>query len=141
MDLATLEPTADSVPVPLRHPTTNEKLFADGADGKPDKSKPITISIVGMDSEQFRTRHRAIINRRLNAGKKVKVTAEEIEAESIDTIAACITGWQHVELDGKALEFSKANAKSLLTRLPWLREQLDEAIADRANFLKTSPTT
>jgi hypothetical protein len=134
MDLATLEPTADSVPVPLRHPTTNERLTS-------DEGAPITISIVGMDSEQFRTRHRAIINRRLNAGKKVKVTAEEIEAESIDTIAACITGWQYVELDGKILEFSRANAKTLLTRLPWLREQLDEAIADRANFLKTSPTT
>lgn len=134
MDLSTLEPTTDSVPVPLRHPTTSERLLSDAG-------APITISIVGMDSEQFRTRHRAIINRRLNAGKKAKVTAEEIEAESIDTIAACITGWQHVELDGKALEFSKANAKALLTRLPWLREQLDEAIADRANFLKTSPTT
>ena len=134
MDLSTLEPTPDSVPVPLRHPTTSERLLS-------DTGAPITISIVGMDSEQFRTRHRAIINRRLSAGKKAKVTAEEIEAESIDTIAACITGWQHVELDGKVLEFSKANAKALLTRLPWLREQLDEAIADRANFLKTSPTT
>lgn len=134
MDLSTLEPTPDSVPVPLRHPTTAERLLS-------DTGAPITISIVGMDSEQFRARHRAIINRRLSAGKKAKVTAEEIEAESIDTIAACITGWQHVELDAKVLEFSKANAKVLLTRLPWLREQLDEAIADRANFLKTSPTT
>ena len=140
MDLSTLEPTPDSVPVQLRHPTTNELMF-DDATGSPDKSKPVTVSIVGMDSEQFRTRHRAIINRRLNAGKKAKITAEEIEAESIDTIAACITGWQYVGLDKKALDFSKANAKVLLTRLPWLREQLDEAIADRANFLKTSPTT
>jgi hypothetical protein len=134
MDLSTLEPTPDSVPVQLRHPTTNERLAtASGA--------AITISIVGMDSEQFRTRHRAIINKRLSAGKKAKVTAEEIETESIDTIAACITGWQNVDLDGKALEFSRANAKTLLTRLPWLREQLDEAIADRANFLKPSPTS
>jgi hypothetical protein len=133
MDLSTLEPTTDSVPVPLRHPVTNEKLLAAGG-------APITVNIVGMDSEQFRTRHRAIINRRLSAGKKAKVTAEEIEAESIDTIAACITGWQQIELDGKPLEYSKGAAKTLLTRLPWLREQLDEAIADRANFLKTSQT-
>lgn len=134
MDLSTLEPTTDSVPVQLRHPTTNERLTT-------DTGQAITVSIVGMDSEQFRTRHRAIINKRLNAGKKAKVTAEEIEAEAIETIAACITGWQHIELDGKAMEFSKGAAKTLLTRLPWLREQLDEAIADRANFLKTSPTS
>jgi len=134
MDLATLEPTADSVPVQLRHPTTNERLTTEAG-------VAITVSIVGMDSEQFRTRHRAIINKRLNAGKKAKVTAEEIEAESIDTIAACITGWQNIDLDGKPLDFSKASAKTLLTRLPWLREQLDEAIADRANFLKPSPTS
>lgn len=133
MDLSTLEATTDSVPVPLRHPTTGERLTS-------DTGAAITISIVGMDSEQFRTRHRAIINKRLNAGKKVKISAEEIEAESIDTIAACITGWQNVELDAKVLEFSKASAKTLLTRLPWLREQLDEAIADRANFLKASQT-
>lgn len=140
MDLSTLEPTTDSVSVPLRHPTTNEKLFWEDEPGQPDKSKPVTVNIVGMDSEAFRTRHRAIINKRLNAGKKAKITAEEIESESIDTIAVCITGWQHVGLDKKPLEYSRANAKVLLTRLPWLREQLDEAIADRANFLKTSQT-
>lgn len=134
MDLSTLEPVTDSVPVQLRHPTTGERLAT-------STGAAITISIVGMDSDQFRTRHRAIINKRLNAGKKVKITAEEIEGESIDTIAACITGWQNVDLDAKPLDFSKANAKTLLTRLPWLREQLDEAIADRANFLKASPTS
>ena len=134
MDLASLAPVTDGVPVPLRHPVTGEKLTHDKT------GEPITISIVGMDSDQFRARHRAIINRRLNAGKKAKVTAEEIETESIGTIAACVTGWAGVNLDGADLTFTIDNVKALLARLPFIREQLDEAIADRANFLKGSQT-
>lgn len=141
MDLATLEPTDDSVPFQLRHPTTNSPLFAQTDDGKDDPSKPITINIIGKDSDVFRSRLRAITNRRLNAGKKLKITAEEIEQEGVDTIAACITGWQNVMLDKAPFPYSASNAAQLLRRLPWLQEQLDEAIGDRANFMKKSQTT
>lgn len=140
MDLATLETVDGSVPFQLRHPTSNAPLFAQTADGEDDTSKPIAINIIGKDSEPFRARLRAITNKRLAAGKKLKITAEEVETESTNTIAACITGWQNVTLDGKPLDYSSANAKLLLNRLPWLQEQLDEAIGDRANFLKKSQT-
>ena len=145
MDLATLEP-AEGATIPLRHPVSNEPLMHDT--GKKDAQgnpvlEPITVDIVGVDSPRFQARQRMLTNKRLaTAGnRKSKLTAEDLEEEGIVTVAACITGWSaNIELDGKPLEFSRSNAKLLITRLRWIGEQIDLAIADRANFLKASPT-
>jgi hypothetical protein len=131
MDLSTLTP-ADAVEITLRHPGT-------GVDLVTDKGEPVTISIHGMDSAVFQAHQKALINKRLQRQtRKATFTAEQIEEESIGTLAACISGWQNIDFDGKPLEFSRANAKALLNKLRWVREQLDEAVADRANFLPTS---
>lgn len=134
MDLSILEP-AEGATIQLRHPVTNEPLV--------DDAGPVTIDIVGVDSPKFQARQRVLTNKRLaTAGnRKSKITAEDLEEEGIATVAACITGWSaNVELDKKPVEFSRANAKLLITRLRWIGEQVDIAIADRANFLKASPT-
>lgn len=135
MDLSVLEPV-EGATIQLRHPVTNEPLA--------DETGPVTVDIVGVDSPKFQARQRVLTNKRLaTAGnRKSKITAEDLEEEAISTIAACITGWSgNVELDKKPLEFSRTNAKALITRLRWIGEQVDLAIADRANFLKASPTS
>lgn len=135
MDLAALEP-AEGATIALRHPVSNEPLV--------DDKGPLTIDIVGVDSPKFQARQRLLTNKRLatSGNRKAKLTAEDLEEEGIATVAACITGWSaNVELDKKPLEFSRANAKLLITRLRWIGEQVDLAIADRANFLKASPTS
>jgi hypothetical protein len=137
MDLASLEPKAGAT-ITLRHPVTGEPV-TDESDGK-----PVTIDIVGIDSPQFQARRRSIANKRLttSGNRRAKLTAEDIEDEGIATLAACVTGWSaNLEFDGKPLDFSRSNARLLLTRLVWVREQLDEAMADRANFLPASPTS
>jgi hypothetical protein len=129
MDLAALEP-AEGATIALRHPVSNEPLV--------DDKGPLTIDIVGVDSPKFQARQRLLTNKRLaTAGnRKSKITAEDLEEEGIATVAACITGWSaNIELDKKPLEFSRTNAKLLITRLRWIGEQVDLAIADRANFL------
>ena len=133
MDLSTLEPIKDAATYRVRHPVTNELLE--------EKEGPVTIDLLSADSDAFRTRQFAALNKRLRSGKKPKLSAEDIDDEAIDLIAACITGWRNIELDGEAFPYSPDNAKALLRRLPWLREQLDEAIADRANFIRTSRTS
>jgi hypothetical protein len=133
MDLSTLTP-ADSVEITLRHPAT-------GVDLTTEKGDPITISIHGMDSAVFQAHQKGLINKRLQRQtRKAAVTAEQIEEESLGTLAACISGWKNIEFDGKSLEFSRSNAKLLLGKLRWVREQLDEAIGDRSNFLTGSAT-
>lgn len=137
MDLSSLDTAsaaAAGATLHLRHPATDAPLTT-------DEGEPITIACLGMDSQAFVKRQNQVINQRLAAGTKAKVTAEAVLAESVDTIAACITGWQNVILDGAPLAFSPENAKKLLTRFAWIREQVDRFIGDRANFLPASPTS
>jgi len=143
MDLSTLEPV-EGTTIPVLHPVTKEPLKHDTGK-KDDKGEPIfepiTIDIVGQDSAQYRARSRFIQNSRLKTLRKGgDLVSEETEIQDIGTVAACITGWKNVELDGKKLDFNKVNARALLTRLPWLREDIDRAIVDRTNFLKVSST-
>jgi hypothetical protein len=136
MDLATLEPKPGAT-ITLRHPVSGEPLVD-------DKNVPVTIDIVGVDSPQFQTRRRSIANKRLTAAgnRKSRMTAEDLEVEAIGTLVSCVTGWSsNLELGGRPLEYSRTNARELLTRLAWVREQIDEAIADRANFLPASATS
>ncbi len=140
MDLSTLEPIKDAATYQIRHPVTNEPLVATPS-SKDGKGEPVTIDLLSADSDAFKSRQFAALNKRLRTGKKPKLNAEDIDEEALDLIAACITGWRNIELDGKPYPFSADNAKALLRRLPWLREQLDEAIADRANFIRTSRTS
>lgn len=131
MDLSTLTP-ADTVEITLRHPATGVELVN-------DKGEKLTVAIHGMDSTVFQTHQKSLINKRLQRqNRKATFTAEQIEEESISTLAACVAGWKNIEFEGKPLEFNRANAKMLLGKLRWVREQLDEAIGDRANFLTNS---
>jgi hypothetical protein len=41
-----------------------------------------------------------------------------------------------ITMDKKELEFSVDNAIALYERFPWIKEQVDIAIGDRANFIK-----
>lgn len=135
MDLASLEPD-DGTTVHLRHPVSREPLES-------ETGASITIDVAGMDSDAFRVRQRAITNKRLAGTARKPLTAEQLEEERIGTLVACVTGWSNIELDGEVLTFSRENVRRLLSRpkMSWVRDQLDEAIADRGNFLKASPTS
>lgn len=101
------------------------------------------ISVVGKDSEAFRKHVRAASNERLrkNAaqqrrGKELDPpTIEAIEAEAIDLLVTCTTGFRNVSYKGALLEFSEDNARKLYTEQSWVRGQVDEAIGDLELFL------
>lgn len=134
MDLSTLAVTSDGQKLELRHPVEGTLL-------KTDKGEPITITLVGTDSDVFRKAQRAILDRRLNQKGKTKLSSAEIEQEGITTLASCTVGWSGIKIDGKELPFSKDNVKALYGRadLPWIKDQVDEFIADRSNFMMASP--
>ena len=41
-----------------------------------------------------------------------------------------------VTVDGKELAYNKDNAAGLYERFPWIKEQVDTAVGERANFIK-----
>ncbi|MBF0394893.1 MAG: hypothetical protein HQL38_19630 [Alphaproteobacteria bacterium] len=131
LDLASLDTAAvanSGAVMTLLHPATRQPLAGD--DGN-----PITITLAGQDSEAWRKAQRAVSNRRLAARGKSKLTAEDLEAESLAMLAQCTLGWTGVALDGKPLDCTQANARQLYERLPWVREQADDFVADRANYM------
>lgn len=128
MDLAQLDTSSPSggVAMEVKHPTTGDVLK--------DGEEPVTITLVGADSQQYRDVQRSFQNARLRDARK-PVTAEQLETQATATLAACTLGWSGIELDGQKLDCTVPNAKRLYARLPWLREQVDAFISERANFL------
>ena len=112
----------------LVSPATGEVLLSDdGAE--------IGITLVGKDSDVYRKAQRVVTNRRLSKKTNATLTAERLESEANEVLARCTISWTGVVYEGNELEFSFASAKMLYTQLPWVKEQVDEFVAERANFL------
>lgn len=93
------------------------------------------VKIKGVDSMAFR-RAPDVIN-------KAKLIAEDKSDQNLHHIIAgamadIVLDWEHVGLGDGDLPFNRENAVLVLTEAPWLREQLDIFLLDRANFLPAS---
>lgn len=91
---------------------------------------PITITLLGRDSDTFVKQENANTNRRLAQGSRLKLTAEALKSEAISLLARCTVAWDFDE------DCTYENARELYTRFPAIKEQADEFISDRANFTK-----
>ncbi|MCP1832836.1 hypothetical protein [Bradyrhizobium sp. USDA 4545] len=122
----------------LVHPVTRQPL-------RDETGAEAYIDHYSSDSDVARKHQRSVQRRRLAMRGRAKITPEELEAESIELLAALTTGWNLVDLKGKKLnvEFSQETARRLYANpgIGWLRDQLDESTADRANFAKGSSTS
>jgi hypothetical protein len=96
------------------------------------------IDVLPTDSAKAKQLALAATNKRLNRRGGSRLTAEEIAAEQIETLAELTTGWHLVGLDGKKIDFpfSKSNAILLYTNtaFAWIREQVESDASNRANF-------
>jgi hypothetical protein len=115
----------------LRNPFSGEELFND------DKS-PMTISLLGRDSEPYRRTSRATANKNLKAGRAAP-KVEKFEQDGVELLAAVTTGW-NIQFGNEMLEFSPAKVRDLYAdpEYRWVYEQVDEFVAERSNFLKNA---
>ena len=108
--------------VEILHPGTGEpvgiKMQIAGPDSKRQKS---AVALIVAERAEMRIR---------------KITAARLEDEGIRTAAASIIGWSGVVENGSPIEYSPSAALSLLTKYPFIREQVQAYSVDRANFLK-----
>jgi hypothetical protein len=122
----------------LLHPVTRQPL-------RDTEGKEAYIDHYSADSEIARKHQRAVQRRRLAMRGRLKITPEELEAEATEVLAALTAGWYLVDLKGNPIDlpFTQENARELYgnSAVGWLREQIDESAADRANFSKGSSTT
>jgi len=135
-NLDTVKGSNSGFDVELYNPATNEDTG-------------IVITVLGKDSDRFQEISKKQNKKRMDrmsktgfrSGKIAPPSQEEIEDNGLDLLAECTTGWRSqdgntIPLDKKDVPFSVEAAKALYTRFPWIREQVDTAIGDRANFIK-----
>ena len=85
-----------------------------------------------LRDEQQRRRLRA-------AGGGKRPTVEQLEQEALELTAVLIMGWDiQFKVKGEPFAYSAANALKLVQNFPWVREQVERAAAQRANFLPGS---
>jgi hypothetical protein len=109
-----------------------------------DRPTPIWITVHGADSDAYeraqREQRRKFEKRAMRAGR---LTLEDLPDAQYELLAAVTIGWRvpsgQLLPDGKPFPaFSKAAAKDLYARYPVIRQQVDLAMKDRANFLPKS---
>lgn len=107
------------------------QLFNDG------DNTPMTIGVIGADSDEAIRARRNATNRRIQAGARAKVTAESLEAQDTNYLATLTKRW-NITLDGGKPECTKAAVMALYAnpKFAFIREQVDAAIGERSNFLK-----
>jgi hypothetical protein len=126
----TVKGSNEGFDVQIYHPGTNEDLG-------------ISIHVLGKDSDEFIKVSRAQSKKRLAKMSKggfrntAPVPVEEIDQDSLALLAACTKSWKGVIVEGKAIECTPDNVVMIYERFPWIREQVDTAIGDRANFIKS----
>ncbi len=101
----------------------------------------IKIFVLGRDSDKFRDKtnaqNRARVQKMQKGGfRPGNAPVDSVEKDGIELLAACTTGWENMLVEGTVVPFSEKEAIRIYTRFPWIKEQVDAAIGDRALFMK-----
>lgn len=108
----------------VEHPITGEVLMHNGKEAK--------IHVLGLESDVANEYIRQQAQKNIN--RRTKMSYNEAETGSINMLAKMITGWENIIDVGVEVEFNVENARNLLTKYKWLRQQVDAFVSDRANF-------
>lgn len=127
---------ADTFVMPLKNPETNDTLLSDvlDASGKP---KPVTITLYGSASKQYRNAVAAMQNRALKRQqKKDKPSVEVLTEEGVSLLVQCTASVSELSVGGK-IPVSEQDFHDLYSApdLSWVKDQVDAALGDISNFL------
>lgn len=118
-------------PMELLHPRSGAPIL--GAD-----KKPVTITLLGPNSEKSRAVNREMAQRRADkASRGVKMEPEDFERERFDVLTALTVGWTFDMLDGKEFPFNDENCRAFWSdgRWAWVQTQAWGFCQGEGNFL------
>jgi len=131
MGLKDIGAVKDTTDVELVHPKTGEVLTN-------DDDSPMVITVHGPYSSHYKAVTHAQQNKRLTKaqrmGGKMTLTAEELEASSLDLLVKCTADWK-ITLDKGLEKFSEDKVRQVYAEYPWVREQIDAVFGDTRAFL------
>jgi hypothetical protein len=134
MDFSQFEMTDSHLGVMrVRHPVTGEELATKDGDA-------VTLTMIGMDSPRYREAQRKLIDVRLKNRSRATAlpSAGETEKAIVEGLAIAVVSWQNFGLGAEQTPCTTENVITAFDRLPWLRNQVDAFLGERANFLKAS---
>jgi hypothetical protein len=114
------------------------KVEIDRPDGTPlisPKGTRTTITIKGPDSADYRAASRTALNKRL-ANQRRKPTSEQLEQDALDVLSAVTVAWEGLESNGTEVPCNRKNARALYEKFAFIKEQVDDAVGNRVNFMK-----
>lgn len=117
----------------VRHPVSGEPLLTEATEH--EKARPVTITLLGTDSEVAEKIQREAQRRRLKKGFGHKTTPEELDASTLDLLAALTVAWDGIGNAEGEIECTVENAKQIYRDFPWIKKQVDEYVVDLGNFL------
>ncbi len=130
MDLKNLDSIAGS----------NEGAELEIVHPRTDEGTGIFLTLYGPDSDVVQRLKRAQVSKTMSQirtrGTKKAVDPEALERDSIEFLARATKGWRGVVENGKEIEFSRDAAADLYARFPFIREQADRFIGERAHFMR-----
>jgi hypothetical protein len=94
------------------------------------------LRLAGMDSKRYKDAQRRIAETRLNRKSTGKINLEEIESEGLTVLVECTLEWDGMVLDGVPVPFERSAIRRIYEGFPTVREQAEQHIADRANYLR-----
>ncbi|MGK5053614.1 hypothetical protein [Janthinobacterium sp. RB2P8] len=118
----------------------DDLMYADGADGNPDKNKPMRIKLYGPGSKQYAKVQAASNNKlftRLKKKGKEDQSAEDQAQEGVDKLAALTHSFENISYDDLAGE-ALHKAVYLDETIGFIPAQVNAHLNDWANFTKTS---
>lgn len=129
MDIAKIAPS--NYPHRLVHPSTGRYLG-------------LTIELAHISDPRFKAVERQLTDKALTKRARGKIPkAEELDDNRIRLLATVILGfvWENDadgkpgQFSGEQLAFNAENVGKLLS-IDWIRDQIDEALAEQSNFFK-----
>lgn len=115
-----------------------------GIDGTPllnGDGSPMTISLLGEDSDVAVAHRNATTNRRIQQAQRgaAAMTAEAMNAEEAGYHAKLTVGW-NIAFGGEIAEFSQDAARKLYLnpKQSYIFDQVKAFVRDRKNFLRAS---
>ena len=128
MDLKDISPKETAV-LDLVHPIDKTPL-------KKDDGDPMSITLYGAETNAYKKKMHEL-RRKFLLSKDA--TFEDGEEFALEMLVAVTANWD-IQLDGKNPKCVEKAIRDLYTAQPWIRDQVDVFVHDRANFLSVAST-
>jgi hypothetical protein len=131
MDLMDLKPKSNTIEVSLRHPNTGAVL-------KNDDKTDMTIVVFASHSKEYKTVMHEQTNKRLKdmqSKKNTDITAQDMEEATLVMLSKITHEW-NITYNKEQPKLSIAKAKQLYDEVFWIKDQIEEALADSLDFTK-----